>query len=48
MNSIQLKTTVVAVLLGLVYFGKSAKVDKERSAAYQKQLFEQWEKDGKI
>ncbi|MBM3265105.1 MAG: phytanoyl-CoA dioxygenase family protein, partial [candidate division Zixibacteria bacterium] len=34
--------------LGCVYFGKSAKVDREGQQAYQKMLFEKWENEGKI
>ena len=34
--------------LGCVYFGKSARLDKEGQAAYRKTLFEKWENEGKI
>lgn len=34
--------------LGCVYFGKSAKPDVEGQKAYQKELFDKWEKEGRI
>lgn len=34
--------------LGCVYYGKSAKADREGQQAYQKLLFEKWQKEGKI
>jgi phytanoyl-CoA hydroxylase len=34
--------------LGFVYFGQSAKVDREGQQAYQKALFEKWKQEGKI
>ena len=34
--------------LGFVYYAQRAKEDKERVEAYKKQLFEEWEKEGKV
>lgn len=34
--------------LGFIYYGQSCVQDTERSAAYQAQLYAEWEKEGKI